>query len=169
MKALGPTRKFAAALLVIMVVVARGYSASAQMKAPPAGGYPIVDFFKLANFIYNPLDKFNPTPLPAVNTVPPEIRALNGQKIKIRGNSMAVDFSEGMMSEFILAVSQDVCGYGAIPRINEWIYVTMTGGKKAKVITGGDMWVIGTFTVKEELIKGRVVGLYSIVGEDVIQ
>jgi hypothetical protein len=167
MKTLGLTRQLAAMLLAIVAVFGHGYSATAQTKAP--GQYPTVDFFKLANFIYNPIDKFNPTPLPAVNTVPPEIRALNGQKIKIRGNSMAVDFSEGMMSEFILAVSQDVCGYGAIPRINEWIYVTMTGGKKAKVITGGDMWVNGTFTVKEELVKGRVVGLYSIVAENVIQ
>jgi len=158
----------AALLLAITTVVGYGQ----PVRATPAqmgGQYQLVDFFGLANYIYNPSDKFNPTPLPAVGTIPAWITALNGKKVRIRGNSMAVDFSEGMMSEFILAISQDVCGYGAIPRINEWIYVTMTAGKKAKVITGGEMIVNGTFTVKEELVKGRLVGLYAIDADSVIQ
>jgi hypothetical protein len=158
-----------AALTLAFMTVASHNPLAAAAPSQAASAYQLVDFFGLANYVYNPKDAFNPTPLPAVGTIPGWITALNGKKIRIRGNSMAVDFSEGMMSEFILAVSQDVCGFGAIPRINEWIYVTMVGGKKAKVITGGDMVVNGTFTVKEDLVKGRLIGLYSLDADSVVQ
>ena len=136
-------------------------SADGQSTAP----YRFVDFATLINYTYNPKAPFDAAPPRAVGTIPAEVRALHGQKIRITGNAMALDYSSGFMTEFILNTSVDNCAFGADPRINEWIYVKMAPGQKARIYTGIQIEVRGTFQVREEIEGGLVVGLYSMVGD----
>jgi hypothetical protein len=139
-------------------------TAGAQTK--PGDPTPI-DFWKIAYYDYNPREPFEPMPTKAQNTIPADVRKLDGQKVAIAGIGMALDYSSGATSEFILQASVDACGFGAMPRINEWIYVKMAGGKKTPVYTAMEMVVTGTFRIREEVEDGRVVGLYSIEADRV--
>jgi len=121
-----------------------------------------IDFWSISAFHYNPREPFEPAPTRAVNTIPAEVRALDGKTVEIYGNAMALDYSSGMMSEFILQMSADNCGFGAVPRINEWIQVRMVGGKQVRVSTALDVKMTNTFRIREQLEGGFVVGLYHI-------
>lgn len=126
-----------------------------------------IDFWTISSYDYNPKEPFDPAPQKATNTIPPEVRALDGRTVEIYGNAMAIDYSSGMMSEFILHSSADNCSFGAIPRINEWIYVTMRDGQRTRVSTALDVKVTGTFRIREQLEDGRVVALYHILADRV--
>jgi len=84
------------------------------------------------------------------------------KRLRAAGATMPLDFRSGVMTEFILGVSVDTCDFGATPRINEWIAVTMVGGKKTQVRYAGEGTVKGVFHVKEMVEGARVVRLYSI-------
>jgi hypothetical protein len=148
-----------AALMPAMLTAGIAVRVSAQANT---SGPANISFWTISNYDYNPKEPFEPAPRQAVNTIPPAVRAFEGQKVAIDGNAMALDYSSGMTSEFILQTSADACGFGAMPRINEWIYVKMASGKKIQVSTAMDMTVIGTFHIRETLEGGRVVGLYTI-------
>lgn len=131
------------------------------------GGPKPIDFWIISGYNYNPAQPFDPSPRYRPNAIPPAIRALDGQKVTISGNAMAVDYSSGLMSEFILNATIDACGFGEAPRINEWIYVRMANGRKTQVYTAMDMTITGTFRIKEEVEDGRLIGLYSIDADSV--
>jgi hypothetical protein len=139
-------------------------SVRAQAPAP----YSDVDFYKLAIWEYNPIEPWEVAPHVVPNGVPAWVKALDGKKVSITGLGLPLDYKDGLAAEFILAVSSDVCGFGATPRINEWISVSMAAGKKAQVNWGKEMVVKGTFKVKEEIEDGRLVGLYNIIGDSTI-
>ena len=75
------------------------------------------------------------------------------------------------MSEFFLANQTDPCGFGTMPRINEWIYVTMGGGHLVDIRApaGGTVEVLvrGTFKVKEDIEEGNLVSLFTLVADSV--
>lgn len=126
-----------------------------------------IDFWTISSFHYNPREPSEPAPTRAVNTIPAEVQALDGRTVEIYGNAMALDYSSGLMSEFILHMSADNCGFGAMPRINEWIHVTMRDGKRVRVSTALDVKVTGTFRIREQVEDGFVVGLYHIEADRV--
>jgi hypothetical protein len=129
--------------------------------------YRVIDFFAISNYAYNPKAPWDSMPPKADFTIPPAVRALDGQKVRIVGNAMALDYSSGSMTEFILNATFDACGFGADPRINEWIHVRMAPGLKASIFTGIELEVSGTFSIKEQVEDGRVIGLYSMVADSV--
>lgn len=169
-------------LLAVAAVLAAGVFAapllaqSQQGVAGAAGGKPAVsksgymflDFWFLAGFDYNPTEPFEPSPKQAKGTIPANILALQGKKVEIYGNILPLDYDSSGTTTFILNASVDACGFGGVPRINEWIYVTMKPGQKARTYGAGyEILVRGTFSIAEEVEKGRVVGLYSIVADSV--
>jgi hypothetical protein len=155
----------AIAALVVTVALLLPQRPEAREGVLQASTYRPVDFRALASYIYNPKAPFDMTPPRAGGSVPASVRVLHGQKIRITGNAMAIDYSSGFMTEFILNSSIDYCGFGAEPRINEWIYVRMAPGGKARIYTGVELEVAGTLTIREEVENGLVVGLYSIVAD----
>lgn len=152
-----PRHRVLAALVPVALTAALAANLDAQ-----AGTPKFIDFWAISSYDYNPKEPYEPAPARAVNTIPPAVRALEGQRVSIAGNAMALDYSSGLMSEFILQASVDACGFGASPRINEWVYVKMAGGQKVRVLTASDMTVTGTFHIREQVEDGRVVGLYTI-------
>lgn len=157
-------RQRGAVLALALGVMCLAGGVGAQSPAP----YAEVDFYKLAIWEYNPIEPWEVAPHVVPNGVPAWVKALNGKKVSITGLGLPLDYKDGLASEFILAVSSDVCGFGATPRINEWISITMAGGKKVQVNWGKEMVVKGVFKVKEDIEDGRLVGLYNIVGESTI-
>lgn len=164
-------------LLTVTSVLALGLLAAPLLaQAPQAGakptasksGYMFLDFWFLAGFDYNPNDPFDPSPPQVKGTIPANILALEGKKVEIYGNILPLDYDSSGTSSFILNASVDACGFGGVPRINEWIYVTMKPGQKARTYGAGyEILVRGTFRIAEEVEKGRIVGLYSIVADSV--
>jgi hypothetical protein len=159
--------RVARTLVSVVVAVTLGVSLPAAVTAQgqSAAPYRYLDFMTIANFTYNPKAAFDPMPPKATGTIPASVLALNGKKVRVLGNAMALDYSSGYMTEFILQSSVDNCGFGAEPRINEWLYIKMAPGLKARIYTGIEMEVSGTFYVKEEIENGRVVSLYSMVAD----
>jgi hypothetical protein len=149
---------FAGALLCLLSMIT--VRAQAPAETP-------ITFALIGGYDYNADEPYEPAPLRVPNGIPANIKALNGKKVKIYGNAMPLNFTSGVMSEFILNATVDLCAFGATPRINEWIFVTMSGDKRVPVTLAGDMLVRGTFQVQEEIEDGRVVGLYRIVADAV--
>ena len=156
---------------VAVVMLATSLPAKAQAGTRPAqgkSGYMFLDFWFLAGFDYSPNEPFEPSPKQVKNTIPANILALAGKKVEIYGNILPLDYDTSGTSTFILNASVDACGFGGVPRINEWVYVTMKPGQKAKTYGAGyEILVRGTFSIAEEVEKGRLVGLYSIVADSV--
>jgi hypothetical protein len=157
-----------------IVASAGAVTAYAGAQAPPGiprlspAGYLMLDFWYLGSFDYNPKDLDTPTPRQVTGTIPAHIRALDGQRIEIAGNILPLDFDASGTAAFILNANVDACGFGGVPRINEWVHVKMKAGSKVRAAKPGDgILVRGTFHVAEQVEVGRVVGLYSIVADGV--
>ena len=139
--------------------------------APLQGGLQPVNFYQLAAFTYNPAEPYEPAPHAIPNALPQWIKALDGKKVVIRGNATPANIENGGVSEFFLANQTDPCGFGTMPRINEWIYVTLAGGKTVDIRapSGGTVEVLvkGTLKVKEDIEVGNIVSLFTLVADSV--
>jgi hypothetical protein len=143
--------------------------AQVRQTAPAAtGAYQHITFWELSEYFYNPqAHPGDPAPpKPARLTIPVKVLALSGKKVALMGTMIPLDGDGNGSSEFMLAISQDTCGFGVGPRINEWVHVKMRDGIKVKYRTE-DALVKGTFKVHEVVEGGRVVGLYHMVGDEV--
>jgi hypothetical protein len=100
------------------------------------------------------------SPNDPASLVPPEIRDLNGRKIAILGYMVPVDYEAEGTNRFVLLKCTLACCYGKLPRVNEWIDVTMEGGKRVPFYQDEPVWVYGRLEVAEEIEGGNLVGLY---------
>ncbi len=82
-----------------------------------------------------------------LSKVPPNIRALDGQKISVVGFMIPMTVEKNNACTFILAQSRATCCYGAVPNLNQWIYVDMDRGKTAEAIMDVPVTVFGTLKV----------------------
>jgi hypothetical protein len=155
------------AAIVLMLSLTLPTVAGAQAK--PA--YQEINFYQLANFTYNAKEPYEPSPHAVPNALPDWLKALNGKKVVIRGNATPANIEPGGVSEFFLANQTDPCGFGTMPRINEWIYVNMGGGRLVDIRApaGGTVEVLvkGTFRVKEEIEEGHIVSLFTLIADSV--
>jgi hypothetical protein len=154
-------------LVILLAAIFAGVASRAA--AQTAEPYQKVLFFDLANFAYNPAEPGDPTPHTVQNGIPANIKALDGRKVEIWGVVVPLEFEGGQTNEFLLAVTADVCGFGAIPRINEWMHVSMAGGRKIPMYATYSytplLRVRGVLHVKEDIEDGRLVGLYDLVAD----
>jgi hypothetical protein len=130
--------------------------------------YLTVKFSDLANYAYNPKEPGAASPHQVARPgIPPQIWWLDGQRISVLGNVLPITWETGGSPDFMLMVSQDMCSFGALVRINEWIYVTMKGEVKKQLYQGSEYQVKGVLHIKEEIQDGLVVGLYTMDGDSV--
>ncbi len=111
-----------------------------------------------------------PGPLAAVTKetqaqMPGSIRALNGKRVQISGFMLPIDLEADGVRQFILNGSLDMCYFGAPVRINDWIMVTMSQGKKAQ-FSHMPTRITGTLEVGEEIRNGRIVSLYRLKADE---
>ena len=74
---------------------------------------------------------------------------------------LPLDLDQNGVSQFLLNGSFDMCYFGAPVKMNEWVLVTMKGGKKTP-FTHLATLVYGTLSVGEEMKNGRVMSLYRM-------
>ncbi len=157
------------ALVVSLAAVFAGIASLAV--AQGKGAYQEINFLQLADFTYNAKEPYEPSPHVVPNALPAWVKALDGKKVVIRGNATPANIDATGVSEFFLANQTDPCGFGTMPRINEWIYVNVGGGRRVNISApaGGTVEVLvkGTFKVKEDIEEGRIVSLFTLVADSI--
>ena len=133
--------------------------------------YQEITFWQLAAFTYNAKEPYEPSPHAVPNALPDWVKALNGKRVVIRGNATPANIEPGGVTEFFLANQTDPCGFGTMPRINEWIYVNVGGGRKVNITpppgSTVEVLVKGTFQVKEDIEEGHIVSLFTLTADSV--
>lgn len=139
---------------LLMIVAAGTVPAAAQSYQP-------IDFNLISSFDYELPDPLDPAPAPVQNAIPASVKALDGKLVAIEGFMLPLDLTPQGVSVFMLNASIDLCYFGAPVRMNEWVLVTMKGGKRAP-FTHLATTVKGRLSVGEQVRNGRVGSLYRL-------
>jgi len=131
-------------------------------------GFQVVGFEQLASFAYTPaeIDPARATP-PATATpdqIPEKIRSLDAKKVMVTGFMLPVKMDQGLVVEFLLVKDQMMCCYGAMPKLNEWVVVKMTG-KGVPPLMDMPISFDGKLKVGELYDNGYLTGIYLLEGE----
>jgi hypothetical protein len=128
--------------------------------------YPRVSFSLLSGFAYGRLPGSPGIDLMGGgrDPIPPDIRALNRQRVSIDGFMLPIDFDGAGVTTFLLNASYDMCYFGAPTQPNEFIVVKMRNGRRTRFVHT-PVAVFGTLIVEEERRDGRVVSLYRMDAE----
>lgn len=153
---------------VALILCAASIVAATAVLVAQAPQYLTVKFAELANYSYNAKEPWATMPHFAnPSGIPPQIWWLDGQRIAVLGNVLPITWETDGSHEFMLMISQDMCGYGAIPRLNESIHVTMKENLKKQLFQGNEYQVKGVLHIKEEIEDDLVVSLYSMDADSV--
>ena len=95
--------------------------------------------------------------------LPANIKALDNKTVAIRGFLLPLKMDEGLAVEFLLMRDQNLCCFGAVPKINEWINVRTEKG--VKPVMDQPITVIGRLRVGEIRKNGYLTGIYSLEAE----
>ena len=148
--------------------LAAALAAASLASANDAFGQDLLTFEMLSSWNYPTQEFMDTTPPKAEPTgVPNSIWAYDDHEIYIEGLVMPLDYDKDGASTFIMTLSQDTCQFGIMPRINEWILVSMVGNKRVRLRNGFPYRLTGTFHVTEKAPEGRVIELFAIDGKDV--
>ncbi len=104
------------------------------------------------------------------NQIPKAIcEEFDKKEVEIRGFIIPIRMKEDKIEEFVLVVNQLACCFGQVPKMNEWIHVTMAEGKTAPYEAVEVPAVVrGKMSVGELWENGIVMSLYRIEGIEVI-
>ena len=94
--------------------------------------------------------------------IPPQIKALNGEKIEIEGFMLPLEGEDDNLQSFVLLENQLACCFGAIPLLNEWVYVTVPEKKKIRSYQDELIMIYGTLRVGAEFEDGMLNGIYHL-------
>ena len=133
---------------------------------PAFPAFPAIGFDNLAGFTYvvPEYSGTNAPPPPDTNQIPASVRAFNGQKVALRGFMLPLKVESGKVTELLLMRDQSMCCFGAVPRINEFVTVKMTGGG-TKAVMDQAVTLVGKLKVGEFSENGYLLGIYQMDGE----
>ena len=132
------------------------------------GTYQSLTFETLSSFdVREPdWDKMeDPAYIAALNLdedIPPKIKALNGEKIEIEGFMLPLEGEDDNLQSFVLLENQLASCFGAIPLLNEWIYVEVPKRKKIRSLQDELILLYGTLRVGAEFEDGMLNGIYHL-------
>jgi hypothetical protein len=128
-------------------------------------GVILVEFERLAGFEYetNPAGAAG-NDAAATNQIPEVIRELDGREVGVRGFMLPMKVEGGMVKEFLLMRDQSMCCFGVMPRVNEWVAVTMAG-RGVRAMMDQPVVVFGTLRVGEVYEHEVLAGIYRMEGE----
>jgi hypothetical protein len=101
----------------------------------------------------------------STNRIPGVIRELDGREVAVRGFMLPMKVEGGMVKEFLLMRDQSMCCFGVVPRINEWVAVTM-GGRGVRAMMDQPVVVFGTLRVGEVYEHEVLAGIYRMEGQE---
>lgn len=140
--------------------------ASATKSAPitqKPGEVLTVGFDRLASFEFTPPE--DPAKAEAAESqIPPAVRELNAMKVAVTGFMLPVKMDSGLVTEFLLVKDAMMCCYGAMPKVNEWVVVKMTG-KGVAPLMDVPITFEGTLQVGQIYEGGYLTGLYLLKGD----
>lgn len=85
---------------------------------------------------------------PSKINVPASIQSLDNQKISVVGFMIPMTLdNQAKVLSFVLVQSRMNCCYGVVPKLNQWIYVTMEKGKATEQRADVPITVFGTLNV----------------------
>ena len=127
--------------------------------------YTWVEFDVLTGFDYPDLVRMDgETPPPEL---PDEVQALDGERVAFEGFMNPLAFDSGGVKEFSLVADPTFCCFGAVPKMNHWIHVTLPGDERTEFYSFDPVAVYGTLEVGEAYMDGYVVSLYRITADRV--
>ena len=126
-------------------------------------GHLQVPFSTLSGFTYVPPAQ-RPADAPAF---PEDVLALDARRVTVRGFMVPLELDGSRVTSFVLVGSQLHCHFGVIPKMNEWIHVTMTEGESSRYLPELPVLVWGELSVGEKLRRGQVASLYRMTATQV--
>jgi hypothetical protein len=115
--------------------------------------YDDIDLLKILNM--------EPVPLNAEEYLPDWLKALNGEKVILRGWMFPPLMTEGLPA-FLFVRDNQICCFGREAKVYDKVRVTMKEGTTTDYIFGRPFDVIGTFHIESEERDGELYFLYSI-------
>lgn len=154
--------------IVPAVKAAEGTKGSESTNAVDAkgvkeGGVVSLGFDKLAGFQYvvPEYTGTTPPPLPDTNQIPASVKALDGKTVSVKGFMLPLKVKEGKVTELLLMRDQSMCCFGAVPKINEFLTVKMSGGG-TKAVMDQAVTLVGKLKVGEFSENGYLLGIYQM-------
>jgi len=122
--------------------------------------YDDLDLLKVINM--------EPVTADAVEQMPPWLRGLSGQRIKIRGFMYPTFETEGI-ERFVLARDNQICCFGRDPKIYDLVQIDMRAGKTTNYIPATRAFdVVGRLKIEMVAEGGKPYGLYFLEDAEVI-
>ena len=151
-----------------------GYAVASAAPTNVEPGYTGIGFDTLSGYEFDltddlllaPPDKEAEAEEKTRAQIPKKIQELDGTKAAVMGFMLPLKVSpeSGLVTEFLIMRDQSACCYGSVPKINEWISVTMTD-KGVRPMMDQPVTIYGQLKVGPTRENGYLVGIYRLDGE----
>ena len=95
--------------------------------------------------------------------IPESIKALDNQQVSVTGFVLPVETDGERIDSFLLLRDLQMCCYGTLPELNEWIYVEVPNHLEAKnLISDTPIKVKGTLQVEPRFKDDFLLSIYSL-------
>ena len=94
--------------------------------------------------------------------IPLQIKTLNGAKIEIEGFMLSLEGEVDDLRTFMLLKDQMACCFGAIPLLNEWVYVKVPKNKRISSYQDELVTLYGTLRVGARFEDDMLTGIYHL-------
>ena len=95
--------------------------------------------------------------------IPESIKALDNQQVSVTGFVLPVETDGERIDSFLLLRDLQMCCYGTLPELNEWIYVEVPNHLEAKnLISDTPIKVRGTLQVEPRFKDDFLLSIYSL-------
>jgi hypothetical protein len=144
-----------------------GSGAPSAPSGPPkeVDGYLQVEFARLSDFkidtpAYDPAVKPEAALAAVDKQIPEAIKRFDGKRAQITGFMLPVKMEGQLVSQFLLMRDQMMCCYGIVPRMNDWIVVTVA--KPVRYTPDVPVSFRGKLSVKAMQEQGFITGIYLL-------
>ena len=137
-----------------------------EVRPPGLEDFEDLGFDKLGSYPYEVFELKEGVTLK--EQIPASVKELDRKKIAIKGFMLPYRNNGESVTEFILLRNQGLCCFGMVPRMNEWVHVTMAEGTGAPYAVDLPITVFGTLSVGEVYEKNVLMSLYRMEGTAVI-
>ncbi len=134
-------------------------------------GYAKIGFSQLAGFDFTP----PPQPLApgaqvpdVLAQVPAAIRKLDGEKVVLTGFMLPTKLEGGLATEFFFLSSSQLCCYGTMPAVNDWIVVKMAK-EGLPPVQDVPVALAGRLRVRAQWTDGFLTSLYALDGDGLLK
>jgi hypothetical protein len=99
--------------------------------------------------------------------IPRAVQELDQRAVAVRGFLLPLKMNNGLAIGFLLMRNQNMCCFGTVPKINEWIMIDVRG-EGTKPVMDQPITVLGKLRVAEIRENGYLVGIYHLEAEKIL-